>query len=351
MRPTGLDASDRELRNESLLAILEYAVQQGEEPARDGDPSATRALFGLIVAGGALFLIGLLLWGAWGGQWVVLSLAAALLVGVSWSLHRAVEKVSPAPQWSPRDTGASSTSPLTARSALFAWGERDLWIAKQPLRSATGAMVGARMAVLRADEQGRLLIYNPIALPARLRRAIEEHGDVRWIVCPNANHHRFIHEWATAFPTAELWAAPKLAARRTDVSWTGVIGRQGADIPWDEAYVSAAVIEGLHAPEVVLFHRATSSLLVADTVVNMGHHEHTPIGLAAMLEIFGMRKRPGPPVTMKWTVTRRSGLQRSVRLVLDWPFEQIFLPHGQLVDHDAQRVWRDGFAFVLDQDM
>ena len=89
---------------------------------------------------------------------------------------------------------------------------------------------------------------------------------------------------------------------------------------------------------------------MTDAIVNLGHHEDTPIGLAATLELFGMRKRPGPPVTMKWTVTQRVSLQRSAQQVLSWPFKRIFLTHGQLIDHDANRVWRDGFAFVLDQD-
>lgn len=348
MAPSRLDASDRELRNESLLAILEYAVQQGEEPAQEGDPTATRALFGLIVAGGVLFVMSLLLWGAWGGQWVVMSLAAALLMGISWSLHRAVEKVSPAPIWSPSDTDTISTTPLTARSGLEAWGEHDLWLASQPLCNATGAQVGARMALMRGNAEGHLLVYNPIALPAPLRRAIHERGNVRWVVCPNANHHRFADEWVRAFPDAELWAAPKLASRRTDIAWTGVLGRQGAETPWDDAYVGTQLLEGLHAPEVVLFHRASSTLLVTDAIVNLGHHEETPIGLAATLELFGMRKRPGPPVTMKWTVTRRTKLHQSVQEVLQWPFSRIFLAHGALIDHDANRVWRDGFAFVSD---
>ena len=350
MSPSRLDAADRELRNETLLAILEYAVQQGEEPARDGDPTATRALFGLIVGGGALFVVGLLLWGAWGGQWVLLSLSAALLIGISWSLHRAVEKVSPAPLWSPNEESENATLPLTARSNLLNWGDQEFWFAQQPLRSPTGAMVGSRMGVMRANEAGHLLIYNPIALPAPLRRTLEGHGQVRWIVCPNANHHRFIGEWTAAFPEAELWAAPKLAARRNDIAWTGILGRQGTSTPWDEDLVTAQILEGLPAPEVVIFHRASSTLLVTDAIVNMGHHKDTPMGVAAMLELFGMRKRPGPPVTMKWTVTRRTSLQRSVQNVLGWPFQRIFLTHGHLIDHDAKRVWRDGFAFVLDED-
>ena len=92
----------------------------------------------------------------------------------------------------------------------------DVFVAAAPVRFA-GIEMGTRMAVLRTG--AGLLVHSPIAPGGGLAEAVAALGPVRWIVAPNRFHHLWAGEFAAAFPEAELFLAPGLAAKRPDLAF------------------------------------------------------------------------------------------------------------------------------------
>ena len=52
----------------------------------------------------------------------------------------------------------------------------------------------------------RTLVYSPVALTAERRSAVESLGRVAHVYAPNLYHHRWVGEWAAAFPSARVHA-------------------------------------------------------------------------------------------------------------------------------------------------
>lgn len=219
-----------------------------------------------------------------------------------------------------------------------------VWVAQQPM-TYLGLSVGARMTVL--DTGAGLLVYSPIELRDDLREAVDALGTVRWFVSPNTLHHLFVEAWAKAYPEAELWAAPLLAQKRSDIPWTGTL--EGPEsVSWDGPVVDVAVMDGHpHHREVVVLHRPSGTLVVADMVGNFGQDAASYARSQAVgLRLLTMWQRPTPPLEWKLSVSDRQALQRSVERIRNWSFERIVVAHGPIIRSEAESVFADAFAFV-----
>lgn len=288
------------------------------------------------------------LW-VWAVPWLWLQVAGGLLGGglalVALVVAAAVDATVPPPaQPFCQSEALDRFLPCYAESGLVEVVPDQLWVAQVPL-VFHGIQMGARMAIVRVGHVD-LLVYSPLALSAEDLDRVRALGRVRWIVAPNALHHLFVATWLAAFPEAEAWAAPGLPARRPDLAWAGTLV-PGGEVPWDPAVVRLQILEG-HPwhQEAVLLHVPTATLLVADAIANLGHTPETGPMTRFLVELFGMGGRPCSPTEHKWTVEDREALGRSAARVAAWRFDRIILAHGRLVDVDADRVWRDAFAWV-----
>jgi hypothetical protein len=216
----------------------------------------------------------------------------------------------------------------------------ELFVAQAPLVFMS-LPFGARCTVLRFG--GDLLVHSPIHLTKVLREELAELGEVRWILAPNVLHHLFVPEWVEAFPSAEVWAAPKLAARRPDIAWTGTL-EHGQSPPWP---CETLVVRGhdFHV-EVVLFDARSGTLVLTDLLENLGHAPETSTLLRVVLGLLGMGGRATPPTDLKWTLSEPEAMKADLETMLAWPIERIVLAHGRLVDVDAKETLRRAFAFL-----
>ncbi len=142
---------------------------------------------------------------------------------------------------------------------------RDLWIADGPSVRFLGLFpYPTRMAIVRLGDGG-LWIWSPIALDDALARAVGELGPVRHLVAPNKLHHLYLGPWAQAHPNARLYAPPGLARKRRDLGFHAELG-DTPESAW-EGDIDQVVFRGsFFMEEVVFFHRASRTALVADLI-------------------------------------------------------------------------------------
>jgi hypothetical protein len=72
-----------------------------------------------------------------------------------------------------------------------------------------GLRVQTRMAAIRLPGP-RLVLYSPVPLTTRLRRDLEQLGEISFIVSPNKIHNQTLVEYRAAFPEAKLLVPPGL---------------------------------------------------------------------------------------------------------------------------------------------
>src|SRR4051794_32217495 len=105
-----------------------------------------------------------------------------------------------------------------------------LWTMDLLKRFPLGVHLPLRGTVVRLASGG-LWIHSPPPPSPGLLAAIDALGPVHHLVGPSRIHHLSLGPWAAQYPAARLWAAPGLAEKRTDLKFSGTIGRD-APPPW-----------------------------------------------------------------------------------------------------------------------
>ncbi|WP_127106900.1 DUF4336 domain-containing protein [Pararhodobacter zhoushanensis] len=220
----------------------------------------------------------------------------------------------------------------------------DLWLADgTPITAALGFRYPIRMAVLRLGSGG-LVLWSPVQAEPDLRDEIAALGPVEAIVAPNALHHVFLGEWVEAFPQAALYAAPKLRAKRPDLSFAAELPDQ-TPAHW-EGQLDAVLVPNSIAPEVVLFHPASGTVLTADLLQNMPADWYH--GWRALIARLDHMTGPLPGVPVKFRLAMRNDVARAgLRRLLDWPAERVVMAHGTPVAEGGRAYLAGVFGPML----
>lgn len=219
--------------------------------------------------------------------------------------------------------------------------DEDLWVASRPLPLWVGD-VGTRMSVIRL-RGGELLLHSPVSIDPALREAVDGIGTVRWVVGPNKVHHLFLGDWASAYPSAELCAAPGLAEKRRDLRFQRLL--DAAPVPAWEGQLLHHVFAG--APwlnEVVFLHRPSRTLLLTDLAFNVrpGPGNRAPI----FHWLVGATGRFGPHRLVRSMIRDRGAARGSLATILSWDFDRVVVTHGDVLERGGPAAMRSGFAYL-----
>lgn len=188
-------------------------------------------------------------------------------------------------------------------------------------------VVPIRMTVVKLQPAG-LLVYSPVAPTPEcigLMRSLEaQHGSVRYIVMSTTTgieHKAFVGPFARKFPQAQVYVAPNQWSYPVNLplSWLGLPAKRTTvltptvSVPFADQFdiaILGPIRLGLGPfVEVVLFHRASRTLLVTDSLVSI------PLEAPAVLQqepyplLFHARDRAQEPVT-DTPQARQRGWQR-----------------------------------------
>lgn len=221
---------------------------------------------------------------------------------------------------------------------------RDLvWVKEHPIRLA-GCGFLTRMTVIRVS--AGLCLHSPVEIDEATRAAIERLGDVRAIIAPSTVHHVFFSSAQRAFPAARTFAAPGLAAKRSDLKFDELLGDEAPPL-W-AGQMEQVVLGNRVMREVELFHRASRTLVAVDLVENF--RDETPgtdAVLRALMRLLGMWGRPRPAPELRWLTRDRAAARRALERLLAWDFERAIIAHGELLECEPHRAIREAWRFVL----
>ena len=221
------------------------------------------------------------------------------------------------------------------------WSDR-IWIAEAPLRFY-GVPFGTRMTVVRLEDGG-LLVHSPLEPVPSLRAEIDALGPVRHVVSPNKLHHLFLGSFLQAYPSARLFAPPGLPSKRRDLHFDGVL-EDAADPAW-AADLDQTIVRGSRVmEEVVFFHAASRTLIVADLCEHFGPWSPGLTRLVA--RVANMYAKPRMPPDWQLSFRNREATRASFERILCWDFDRVILAHGALLERDAREIFARAYAWAL----
>ena len=210
---------------------------------------------------------------------------------------------------------------------------KGIWLGSDPV-GIVGMPLTSTMTVLRLGDGG-LLLYSPVAMTGERRAAVEALGTVAHLYAPNLFHHRWIGEWAAAFPAARLHAPAGLAKKRRDLRIDRIHGETPE--PAFAGVVDELPVEGFRLRESALVYRPALALVVADLVHNVGRPTHP--WSAIYTRLMGFYGQVALSRVIRWTgFTDKRAARRSVDAILAQPFDRLVVGHGDPLPsggHDA----------------
>jgi hypothetical protein len=216
-----------------------------------------------------------------------------------------------------------------------------VWIASDSVR-IVGTKLSSNMTVLRLAGDA-LLLHSPVSMTPERRDAVERLGEIAHLYAPNTFHHRWIGEWAAAFPSARVHAPSELAKelridrahdKEPDSSFAGVL---------DEQHFA-----GFRLHETALVHRASRSLVVADLAHNIGRPQDG--WTKFYTRVMGFYDRVALSRVIRWTAFSDKGATRAgIDALLALPFENMLVGHGEPVLADARSTFSEVYAWLTTQ--
>ena len=224
-----------------------------------------------------------------------------------------------------------------------------LWLIDGPAIRFYGLPFSTRATVVQL-ENGDLWVHSPTRLTDPLRAELEAKGSVRHLVAPNWIHYAHVAAWQAAFPDAEAWAAPgvaaRAAARGVKLRFDHDLGPR-AEAPW-AGQIEQMIVEGSRVHrEAVFFHTASRTLILTDLIENF-EPSKLPAWMRPLVRLAGIADDDGKmPPDMALSFRDKAALASAVERMIAWAPERIILAHGRWYDRDGVAELRRAFRRVL----
>jgi hypothetical protein len=222
---------------------------------------------------------------------------------------------------------------------------RDVWVVDSGFRSG----IPVRMTVIRLGN-GDLLLHSPTRYTAGLQRALETIGPIRHVVAPNSVHWMFAKAWQDAVPDSTTYAAPGLR-RRGQVRRAGLrIDQDLSPAPpaaWAGEIEQEVIAGGAGFREVVMFHRASATLLMTDLMQNF-EPDKLPWLLRPIARALGnttAQSRAPAHLRAVMRLGRREKAE-AARRVVGWAPSRIVVAHGLVIEEGAAERLRSSFRWL-----
>lgn len=238
-------------------------------------------------------------------------------------------------------------------NTLKSLGE-DIWIVDGPLvRMAflgTSVPFPTRMVVVRLSS-GELFLWSPTELVDGLRPQIDGLGPVGHLVSPNKLHYVHISAWKLAYPQAVTWASPGVRERAASLHVQVPFERELGDEPeeaWRGDLDQLSFRGNRFMEEVVLFHRKTPTLILADFIMNFEPEKvHGFYGW--MVRLAGISDPDGKaPIDARLTFWgHKREARASLERMVAWQPEKVVMAHGRWYEREGAAELRRAFRWLV----
>ena len=210
----------------------------------------------------------------------------------------------------------------------------NLWLLRYPL-VMLGINLGRAVTIIRLAT-GKLIIHSTGPFSGEDVAAIKALGEPAWIVEALLRHDTFASEGRRAFPAAR-YLAPDGFSLATGFAAEPLI-RPPAE--WTEEIAVTAIGGAPAFGELVLLHRPSKTLIVADLIFNFEEKRSLWTRAFLWLATVNGRYRPGMTLPYKLALKDRAAYAASIREILTWDFDRIIVGHGDPIGSGGKEKLR-----------
>jgi Domain of unknown function (DUF4336) len=183
-----------------------------------------------------------------------------------------------------------------------------------------------RAVVIRLDD-GSLFILSPIRLTPAIREDIDTLGTLKYLVSPNHLHHLFLGDWQQAYPQAKIYASPRLAPKRQDLTFDKTFSTDMSEPDWVEQIDWCIFGSGNGwIDEVVFFHRKSRTVIFTDFIMDFDPAILTSI--ARVTTRWNQMYQHTPRGVQLAHMFDRKFLRDSLDTVRTWEAEHVIIAHS-----------------------
>lgn len=217
-----------------------------------------------------------------------------------------------------------------------------------PIRAMNVMVVPLRMTIFKLAG-GDLLIYSPTHFRETLRSAIEVLGPIKHFVAPSTGHWMFMQEWQRKCPEAKTWAVPELASRKAvrdaGLRFDALLGPRPPQ-EW-AGQIEHVLFRGPGYGELDMFHVASGTLVVADTMLEVHAKSLPPLSRAMALAAGICTPIGRAPAQLRalLSLNREANAAAARRLVALAP-QRLVPAHGDIIGSDVAEHLRHSLDWL-----
>jgi hypothetical protein len=210
----------------------------------------------------------------------------------------------------------------------------NLWLLAYPLKML-GANLGRNVTIIRLAS-GRLIVHSTGPFSDEEVASIKALGDPAWIVEAMLRHDTFANEGRSAFPSAR-YLAPDGFSQNVGFPTEPLIPPPPE---WVEEIEVASIDGAPQMGEVVMLHRPSRTLIVADLIFHFGGEHHLWTKAFLWLATVGGKFEPGMTLPFKLAIKDEAAYAASIRQILGWDFDRIIVGHGTPIESGGKEKLR-----------
>jgi len=191
-----------------------------------------------------------------------------------------------------------------------------------------------RAVVIRLND-GSLFILSPIQLTADIRANIDPLGVVRYLVSPNHLHHLYLGGWSQAYPDARLYASPRLAPKRKDLTFYKIVSTDTPEPEW-AGQIEQCIFGSGNGwfDEIVFFHRTSRTIIFTDLVMDFEPAIFSSI--SRVTTRWNQMYQHTPRGVQFAHIFDRASLRYSLKTIHAWKAEHVIVAHSPWLCVDGE---------------
>jgi hypothetical protein len=217
-----------------------------------------------------------------------------------------------------------------------------LWTAATPIRFA-GIWFPHVMTVVRCSN-GELVLHSPCRPSTPLVDAVSGIGRVAHVVAPNWFHDLYLTDYRVLYPAATFWGPSVLRRQRGNVLIDCELNG-AARPPWISEMPHLTLAGVLTFDESIFFHTPSSTLIVADLLMNLSATANAPRFTRVAYRLSGTQDRLAMPPYLRWFgITARRPLHQATHQIEEWNPDRLIVGHGTPILHEAMARLRSALS-------
>ncbi|KIJ63219.1 hypothetical protein HYDPIDRAFT_113833 [Hydnomerulius pinastri MD-312] len=227
---------------------------------------------------------------------------------------------------------------------------KDVWTFSRPFARYGVFPMGGRSTAIKLKDGG-VWVLASTPLTDETKNKINELGTVKYIVNADAVHHLYLSEFKRAYPDAKLIGVADTLKNIEDktVPFDGLWGRDTPETEYGfEDDIKHCYFSGFRNKDVAFLHVASKSLIEADLLLNLPATEQYSKASSWIPQATLKPNSWAHQKVIRGVTTDVEAMKRDARTVASWDFDRIIPCHGDVIEHDGNKAWRDAYKFFID---